>query len=256
MSKRRVRVVRGKCPELVARLEQQTTPVANWCSQHAHTIKDTAHSWVGFVELDDASVWLKVFRPKGLAQQFSMRLGRHRALRSFNSANNLLKAQLPVPLPIACLQVGGEMLLVTKRLPQGGDLLSLWQSQGEHLPAAIWREAGSVIGQLHRAGFVHGDCKWSNIYRAHDQHYLLDLEAVARVGVGASVAYRDVARFVLNAEDMGASSGILQTFLTAYACEVDSSIEEVSIATLPQLKRLRQRHERKYGRRGHILLQD
>ena len=255
MNKRRIRVVRGKCPELVARLEQQSAPVAHWCSQYAQTIKDTAHSWVGFVDLDGTSVWLKVFRPKGLAQQFSVRLGRHRALRSFTSANNLRKVQLPVPFPIACLQVGGEMLLVTKRLPQGGDLLSLWQSQGEHLPAAIWRESGVLIGQLHRAGFVHGDCKWSNIYRARDQHYLLDLEAVARVGVGASVAYRDVARFVLNAEDMGASPGIVQTFLTAYAGEVDSSIEEVSIATLPQLKRLRQRHERKYGSRGHILLQ-
>ena len=256
MNKHRVRVVRGKCPELVARLQQQTTPVGHWCSQHAQTVKDTAHSWVGFVELDGTSVCVKVFRAQGLAQQFSVRLGRHRALRSFTSANNLLKARLPVPLPIACLQVGADMLLVTERLSEGDDLLSLWQSLGEHLPAVVWREAGVVIGQMHRAGFVHGDCKWSNMYRARDQHYLLDLEAVARVGVGASVQYRDVARFVLNAEDMGASQGILQAFLTAYAGEVDSSIEEVSSATLPHLKRLRQRHERKYGSRGHILLQD
>ena len=256
MNKRRVRVVMGSCPELVTQLEQQTIPVGHWCSQHAHTIKDTAHSWVGFVALDGTSVCVKLFRAKGLAQQFSVRLGRHRALRSFISANNLLKARLPVPLPLACLQVGGDMLLVTTRLPEGDDLLSLWQSQGEHLPAAIWREAGVTIGQLHREGFVHGDCKWSNNYRAHDQHYLLDLEAVARVGVGASVQYRDVARFVLNAEDMGASQGILQTFLAAYANEVDSSVEKVATATLPYLKRLRQRHERKYGSRGHILLQD
>ena len=226
-----------------------------WCSQHAETIKDTSHSWVGYVEIDGTPVCLKVFRAQGPLQQFAARLGRHRALRSFAAAGHLLKADLPVPQPIACLQVGADMLLVTERLPEGEDLLALWQSQGEQLPAMIWREAGVLMGQLHRAGFVHGDCKWSNIYRAQDSHYLLDLEAVARVGAGAALQFRDVARFVLNAEDMGASQRILLAFLSAYASEVDSTIDEVSVATLGYLKRLRLRHERKYGKRGHILLQ-
>jgi len=251
-----VQVVRGECPELAARLEQQTHSVTDWCIEHGETLKEAAHSWVGFVELEGASVYVKVFRAKGLVQQLSTHFGRHRALRSFASANHLLKARLPVPEPIACLRAGADMLLVTKRLPCGDDFLSLWQSEGELLPAEIWHDAGVMIGQLHSAGFVHRDCKWSNIYRADDQQYLLDLESVAHVGAGASGLYRDIARFVLDAEDMGASLGIVQTFLTAYSQEVGSSVGEVSSAALPQLKRLRLRHERKYGIRGHALLHD
>ncbi|MEP4486184.1 MAG: lipopolysaccharide kinase InaA family protein [Halioglobus sp.] len=254
MNKRRVQVVRGTCPELAARLKQDNIPATDWCSQHGQTIKESQHSWVGFLQLEDTSVYVKVFRSKGLAQQFALRLGRHRALRSFTSADNLLKAQLPVPLPIACLQVGADMLLVTQRLVEGDDLLSLWEVQGEQLSAAVWRDAGVLIGQLHRAGFVHGDCKWSNMYLAHDRHHLVDLDSVARVGMGAPVQYRDVARFVLNAEDLNAPQKTVDTFLAAYAGEIGCSTGEVSAATLPLLKRLRQRHARTYGKRGQILL--
>lgn len=113
------------------------------------------------------------------------------------------------------------------------------------------RAAASILASLHNAGFSHGDCKWSNFLWLGDEFYLVDLEAVSRCGKKQHV---DLARFIMNAEDLAIPGELFGVFLSHYFDAVENTREQQVPKILPVLKRLRARHELQYGSRGHKLL--
>ncbi len=92
------------------------------------------------------------------------------------------------------------------------------------------------------------------MWNGHDVT-LVDLDNVRRSSRGDQRA-RDLARFVLNAEELNLDAGLLVIFLQVYAENTGVAKEAVIELLAPQLTRLRRRHERKYGRRGVRLLED
>ena len=116
------------------------------------------------------------------------------------------------------------------------------------------QHAGAALAALHNAGFSHGDCKWSNFLVAGERMYLIDLEAVSSCHKTGEECARDLARFTLNAEDMGLSRLLYNAFLGTYAEAMGILPGDVTSRMAARLSRLRQRHLEKYGQRGHQLV--
>ncbi|QFU74214.1 hypothetical protein EY643_00320 [Halioglobus maricola] len=226
-----------------------------WLESVGEVVKRDRHSMVALANLDGRFSYCKYYRPKGMLQRLQFRFGGGRAVAAFDSAQALVSAGIEVPSPRACALLEDGMLLVTEAFEEASDLKSLWQAgQSEDRLAQLMAHAGAVLASLHEAGFSHGDAKWSNFLVAGTAMYLVDLEAVLTSAPAASSGVRDIARFTLNAEDMGLAPEHFSAFLDVYAEDRSIPRCDIEVRIQPLLSKLRARHMTKYGARGHPLV--
>lgn len=251
-----VRVLRGQrwAAQLQARVAQAPTDLRQWLDQHSQLLKRDRWSQVGLLELQGQPCFIKLYQAKSLPQRLGFRSGHGRAVRSFDAAQAMANAGLPVPAARACLALPGIMILLTEGLAGGRDLRALWQGAPEATQATQWlAAAGELLARLHLAGFAHGDCKWSNLLWSGEQFYLVDLEAVRQVGEPLRAASRihprqarDLARFTVDAERLALAPALYQLFLGSYLSRSGLSREQVTRQVLPLAEKIRARHRRKY----------
>jgi tRNA A-37 threonylcarbamoyl transferase component Bud32 len=239
----------------LARLVAGASPgFEQWLEQHANVIKRDNHSCVGLLTVAGSPCYLKFYRSKSPWQKIGFRLGKGRGLHSFDLANAMLDARVSVPGPLACLLINEGLLLLTQAVA-GADLKAAWLAEpDEQVAAQLMHSAGQTVGQMHAAGFAHGDCKWSNILCDGPSQWLADLEAVQRVSPGSSPQMRDLARFTLNGEDFSLPADQYQQFWLGYCEHSGDSSERLQKEILVPLRQLRARHLAKYGARGQRLL--
>lgn len=219
-------------------------------------LKRDPYSTAGLLECAGELYFGKHYRAKSPLQRWHFRIGGGRAVAAFDAAQQLLAAELAVAVPIACFGVPGAQLLVTQALSGARDLRSIWQlaADGDDM-SQLLAAAGSTLAGWHSKGFAHGDCKWSNwMWCEQRGFYLVDLEAVQRNKSAAQ--HRDLARFVLNAEDFGVPAAVFEPFLHRYCQGMNCDERQVYADVLPLLRRLRRRHRAKYGERGARLFPD
>lgn len=233
----------------------------DWMEQHTTLLKSDTHSRVGLFQLEDELCYLKFYQSKSAGQKFLFRLGYSRAMHSFNAAEKLLESNVSVPAPLSVLRLSSGMMLMTEGLSAALDLKAAWQGGLEEQQRNLMMEnAGSAIARLHGSGYYHGDLKWSNLLWIGSEFYLVDLEsvgtAISNPGEKSFAVRhaRDLARFIVNAEDLGISPEYFEVFFTRYLGEMKLSRERVIQAVMPPLQQLRKRHEQKYGKRGHRIL--
>ncbi len=222
---------------------------------HGRLLKRDQHSVVALGELQGETCYLKFYAAKNLLQRGLFALGRGRAIDAYDAAAALTQAGIAVPLAKACLLLGDGLLLATEGMPDAQDLKAVWvQGAPAALRQQMLQAAGETLAALHGAGFAHGDCKWSNLLWEQNRFFLVDLEAVVRCPKGDRRQARDLARFTLNAEDLGVEPRAYQHFLDAYSgCSSISSADLVE-QMRGDLTRLRARHREKYGERGARLI--
>lgn len=251
------RILRGDswADALSERLKEGSDDGQSWMEQHTEVVKRDAHSSVGAICLQDRYCFLKYYRSKSLLQALLFRTGRGRGVASFDNAVALQAADVAVPAPLACLLVADGVMLLSEGIKSAVDLKTLWlQGPSDSQLKALMTNAAHSLAALHVAGFSHGDCKWSNFLVDGERIVLIDLEAVQSRSTFDAGCARDLARFTLNAEDMGLSQTNFDVFLASYAHEVEKTPEAISRSIVPWLEKLRQRHLKKYGRRGHSLI--
>jgi len=103
---------------------------------------------------------------------------------------------------------------------------------------------GVALGRFHNLGWSHGDFKWSNIFidggvgGDHENIYFIDLDAVKQASWlnFRSSRGRDLARFIVNAEDYDVEENIVRSFMAAYALTVGETMDDSLIAAGPALK--------------------
>ncbi|MFT4825059.1 MAG: tRNA A-37 threonylcarbamoyl transferase component Bud32 [Halioglobus sp.] len=240
--------------KLALEIKQSSLPADVWAERNMEVIKDTPGSLVGLLELDKQRCYLKYYRTQSWQQRLWFKAGLSRGSRSYAKARVLLSSDIVVPRPYACVLARGGMLLLTEAIPNAVDIQTLWdqgQATGDH---SCWGKAGFSLAKLHNKGFFHGDFKWSNLLLADGKIFLVDLEAVGELSPSGKRRYRDIARYTLNAEDMGATLESYQAFLQAYLVATGLEEPEVIKRTQPALNRLRAHHVKKYGERGHPLM--
>ena len=102
-----------------------------------------------------------------------------RAIRAYRNAYHLELLGITTPRPVAaaerrCCRVLLNSYLVTEEIAGATDLRT-----AEKLDIETARRAGALIGQLHAAGFTHGDLKAANIvWDMAGKVYLLDLDGL------------------------------------------------------------------------------
>ena len=228
-------------------------PLEGWMRHHGEVLKGDINSLVCLAELDGEIRYLKLYHPKNLLQRVAFRFGLARAVRAFDRASAMRAQGLPVPVPLGCLSLNGNLLLVTEALVDAKDLKSLWlEGLGPHPLAGLMTAAGQLLASMHQAGFSHGDCKWSNLLLGQGRLWLVDLEAVGTAA--RRRVSRDLARFTVNAEDMCLSMESFEHFVTAYCERASLPRGQFAALVLPELRKLRRRHRKKYGERGAVLL--
>ena len=252
----RVRIVRGDTVAAQLRELLATPPAdaADWVEQHTHLLKSDANSRVGLLQLQQQQYCLKLYLARSARQKLLYRLGRGRPVRGFEVARELAAANLPVPAARACLAVPQGLLLLTEGIVDAVNLNDLWRQQSARNDAGqVLHCAAQSIAQLHRAGYAHGDCKWSNLLWTGERVYLVDLDGAGKAAMGSAGQARDLARFTLNAEEWALSPQLYRRFLQSYLRGTGGSQAQVVASMLPQLHRLRARHLAKYGERGQRL---
>lgn len=252
-----VRVCRGRDwgERLTATLKMSPLGEVNWMEQHTQVLKSDSHSRVGLLQLDGSLCYLKFYSAKSWGQKMLYRLGYARGLRSFDAATQLLQVGVQVPAPHSCVLSPNGMMLLTEGVAGGKDLKALWQGNiKQPQQELLLASAGRILARLHGAGYCHGDCKWSNLLWSGNGFYLVDLEGVKRAPLGGKRQARDLARFTVNAEDLGVSPASFDCFLESYLAAVQLSREKIIAVVMPPLEQLRVRHETKYGKRGQRIL--
>ncbi len=224
-----------------------------WMNEHTDILKSNDKSLVGLLDLAGELNYLKLYQSKSVLQAAAFRLGRGRAVHSFDVSQALVELGVPVPEPRACLQAGSQLLLLKRGLKDTRDLNSLWLQGLDKSAQAQWMQrCGDVLGHLHREGFAHGDAKWTNLLCQYDQLWLVDLDGVSRDD-GAAMS-RDLARFTLNAEDRELDRELYDVFLDSYLRQTGVTRAAVTDGLAVPLKKLRQRHLQQYGPRGRRLV--
>ncbi len=250
-----VRVQRdGGLASTLAAAIDPADPVS-WLERHAQVVKRDRNSCVALLTLQQQPCFIKYYRARSALQGLWLRHAGGRAVRAYDAALALGRADLPVPRPLACLALPGGQLLLTEAVTGGRDLRSLWQAgvaAGEL--ETLMAGAARTLARLHRAGFSHGDCKWSNLLWSDSGFQLIDLEGVRQPGAKPWPGPRDLARFVLNGEDLGLPAAAFRHFTDGYSAALGRPWEQLQPAVLPVLRRLRRRHHKSYGARGHRLL--
>jgi hypothetical protein len=89
---------------------------------------------------------------------------------------------------------------------------------------------------------------------AQERLYLVDLDAVVTARAGSAQQARDLARFTLNAEEQELQPALYEKFLQEYLQLTTVSRQDLMRAMLTPLKKLRQRHQDKYGAGGQPLV--
>ncbi|MEZ6189442.1 MAG: lipopolysaccharide kinase InaA family protein [Planctomycetota bacterium] len=121
----------------------------------------------------DGDVVVKRFAPRGGLAALGERLfGSRPAARADRAARELSELGIPVPEPLGWATVGSHDYLVT-RFVDG-------VPPGVKLPPRMAQAAGTFVGKLHAAGFLHGDLQLENALRTVDDWVLLDLDRAKR----------------------------------------------------------------------------
>jgi tRNA A-37 threonylcarbamoyl transferase component Bud32 len=146
------------------------------------------HRWAFSLEPSQQQPGLavKVYRPKNAVDWLLENAMGGRGPRSQTMATRLLDAGLPTPRVVGSCRLGQSFVLATEMVP-GHELLTQhlkrrFVQANETGKLALLRRVAILVGQMHQAGFVHGDLTASNIILGPGQTeesrplFLIDLD--------------------------------------------------------------------------------
>lgn len=229
-------------------------------------LKSDTYSYVGVCQRQNGLVFIKCYQPKGVANKVLGLMSKSRPFRTYNTMNALSDV-FPVSKPLAVIRNkhSHNVYLFSEYL-NGFNLAAILKHKEIPLEYQqnLLSEVGAALAHFHQLGWCHGDFKWSNILidgvigELHEKISFIDLDGVSRLyGLNnRSSRGRDLARFIVNAEDYNIDETIVRSFINAYALTHGTSVLENLRAATPALKKLRKRHDEKYGLRRTSFFQN
>lgn len=228
--------------------------------QGVEIVKSNKFSYIGI--LREEPIFVKCYRPKGAINRFLTRCLLARPFKSYSLAKKIGN-NFTVPEPLALVSNDhSSNVYYFSRYICGFSLIELLP-ENQHEMAyriAVLADVGKTLASFHQLGWTHGDFKWSNIVVEGDRHqkagkiYFIDLDSVKRLSVARKRARgRDLARFIVNAEDHQVDETLVRIFLEAYARHMDEPFESSLAVASGALKKLRRRHDAKYGLRKNAM---
>ena len=204
-------------------------------------------------------LYVKEFYYKGAVHSLKHLFGKHRAQVMWKVSMHLLVNGIPVAEPVGYLiELRGPFCVKGWFVSRALQRCFTLDSRKCHLEKLTKRLAhgglievlAANVAAMHNSGVSHGDLKWTNILinDRENQLWLTDLDAskIYRGQLGPKRIARDLARFVLSGLEAGVEGAIMEKFLDQYAGYRKLSRERIDGPTKRILKKLRDRHEKKY----------
>jgi hypothetical protein len=112
----------------------------------------------------------------------------------------------------------------------------------------------TMIASLHNICVIHGDLKWSNIM-VHEQKnevWFIDLDSLKRriFNPGMNFYLQDVARFVVNGQEVGINESIVDRFLETYAQRRKLTRKSIDGPVARRARMLKIKRQKKYAKRS------
>jgi tRNA A-37 threonylcarbamoyl transferase component Bud32 len=220
-------------------------------------VKEDRFSYSGICSPDglEVPVFLKCYQPRNFFNKTLVSFGLTRPFKLY-SLTRSIEENFPVPYPFALVtNRRSKNTYYFSRHLQGVDLARFLVSDelGNKRKEDVMVLVGWRLAEFHELGWMHGDFKWTNIFIGDGAQFgmdsvnFIDLDSVRSLSRPRSSRGRDLARFMVNAEDNGADMELLDKFLESYShCMAESSVTSQSLAR-PYLRKLRKRHSVKYG---------
>ena len=238
--------------------------------ENSGLIKSSESTCSALVQIPAAStagdlepVFVKKFHFKGIVHSLKPLFRPHRAQVMWRVSWHLLNHYIPVAEPEGYLikQRGPFCLkgyFFAKVLPKCSTLEEMAEDLDRLTlrldPGGLIETLVQNIARMHSSGVSHGDLKWSNIL-VHDEKnelWFVDLDSaeLQRQSPSTKAIARDLARFLLSAQEAGIEEAVLERFLDEYThhrklsrARIDGPIDRI-------LRKLRHRHKKKYGDKG------
>ncbi|MEP0201147.1 MAG: lipopolysaccharide kinase InaA family protein [Halioglobus sp.] len=249
----------------MSRLRDGDSIVESAFRQSVKILKEDNFSYAGLCSstpLVDAA-FVKCYLPKGLLGRMVARLRWSRADRLFRRAG-AIDLHLPVVKPLSIVRnLTSSRVYVFYPLAAGKNLSELLNQDrpDDRQLGCVLSMVGAALAEFHQAGWCHGDFKWGNVVvslgaQGYDDPKIcfVDLDGCRRTGSTKSAA-RDLARFIVNAEDYQVNEAVVRQFIGSYAAILDEPAEKVLLRCGKPLRKLRRRHDRKYGLRDTSLFE-
>jgi len=226
--------------------------IQDWLlSKETKRIKEDKESYSAVIDLSDLKlglVFLKVYYRKSLKRRLQYLLGKARGLRTWNVQKKLLSADLKIPAPIAYLDDGEVECLLSSFIPNARDLRSFMgdpslNSQFRQLK--LGAHFVDLVASFHRKGFVHGDCKWGNLLWVEGAEQLLFVDFDGAGVYSKTLAAKDIARFIVNAEEAGISAELMTATISQYAALMNEDVAVLKDRIQPIIDNIKARHQRK-----------
>ena len=237
--------------------------VNDWFNSEAKIIKRDKYSRVGFVQEENiGKIYIKHYSAKSWWHRISMFFNQGRAGRSFKVSDELLRNGISVPIPYALITANGSFGLpdssyyLCQGLVKGKDFKSFYLSsdvKNSDLIKDRLQYIGRQLAGLHNCGYVHGDFKWSNIIFQGSKLFFVDLDNTSKIN-SLDIEAKDLARFILNAEELMTDKTVFNYFMKAYRKSRKNASINLMLRCKKDLEKLRNKHLVRYGNRGWRLI--
>lgn len=222
--------------------------LAHWPPTPRRTLRDNPKLQAFIWQHQTQTLFVKCFRYAGL-RRLAACLGRERGLAGFEAAQKLRAAGIATPAAVALIRAAGcrRSWLLTKMLDGAANCHQLAEAGlSAAMQQRLLQDGLALLLQLHQAGCAHGDFKWANLMwqETAQKLWLIDLDGVTTSRAGSKAQLRDLARFLLNAEEVGVALAELQQAFSDYCQELGLDTAKARHLFLPSYARLARRHGR------------
>lgn len=237
--------------------------INDWFAATADIIKADTYSQVGLLETKAlGKIYAKCYRAKSWWHRVAMLFGQGRPVRCFKMSSTLFEKGLPVPEPYGLISAKGFLGIprssyyLCQGLIDAEDLKSVYMAfedkNSEEIKNCL-QVIGRHLAEFHNSGYLHGDCKWSNIVLQGGQVFFVDLDNAGKI-TSRDAEAKDLARFILNAEELAIGEGSYDCFINAYSEARSNASASLMGSCKNYLEKLRVKHLARYGKRGERLM--
>jgi tRNA A-37 threonylcarbamoyl transferase component Bud32 len=206
------------------------------------------------------TLYVKELRYKSIVHSLKPIFRKHRAQVMWQVSWHLLNHGISVPQPQGYLlerrgpfflkgfffsEIQQSCLTLDELCKNLDQLIERFDSGG------LLETLAGQTAKMHDSHATHGDLKWSNVlvHEKKNKLWFVDLDAAELYGRPPTVRKiaRDLARFVLSGLEAGVEEETMEKFLDQYARYRKLSRKSIDGPTKVILKKLKDRHEKKYG---------
>jgi tRNA A-37 threonylcarbamoyl transferase component Bud32 len=183
----------------------------------------------GMVEINGQNYFLKRYNVKGWWYSFRNAFRSSRAVRTWHNMWAFHVRNLPVPVPLACIERRRFRLLkdsyiLTEYIPVDSTMMDLWPRLDDEKQKSLLAIMGILLGEMHNTLCIHGDLKWNNFLVSEDLDklvYITDLDGSRILNSPGKLKYeKDLKRFLRDLRGFDDNRQLERLFLKAWSSRV------------------------------------